>query len=189
MPPAEHLPFATPQHLSDWLAANHATARELWVRIYKKQSGTPSVTWEDCVVASLTWGWIDGQKQSLDEASFLQRLTPRRAKSNWSKKNCEHAMRLINEGLMQPSGLVHVEAAKQDGRWESAYAGSSGMVMPEDFLAMLDADAEAKAFYDTLNRAHLFSIYHRIHTAKRPETRDKRIAETLRKLRLRETFS
>jgi len=187
MTPAEYLPFPTPRHLSDWLEANHATARELWVRIYKKQSGTPSVTWEDCVVASLAWGWIDGQKSSLDDVSFLQRLTPRRARSNWSQKNCEHATRLIAEGVMQPAGLAHVEAAKQDGRWESAYASSSGMVMPEDFLAALDG--ETKAFYDTLNRANLFSIYHRIHTAKRPETREKRIAEILRKLRLRETFS
>ncbi len=189
MPPAEYLTFATPAHLSAWLEANHASATELWVRMYKKASGTPSVTWEDCVVACLAWGWIDGVRRSLDEVSFIQRLTPRRAKSNWSKKNCEHAERLIAAGLMQPSGLSHVEAALADGRWESAYAGSSDMVIPDDFLAALEQNADAKAFYGTLKRAQLFSIYHRIHTAKRPETRQKRIADILSRLQRRETLT
>jgi uncharacterized protein YdeI (YjbR/CyaY-like superfamily) len=183
MPPAEHHAFATPADLSAWLEANHASAHELWVRMYKKGSGTPSVTWEDCVVACLAWGWIDGVRRSLDEVSFIQRLTPRRAKSNWSKKNCEHVERLIAEGLMQPAGLSHVESARADGRWESAYAGSSDMVMPDDFLAELAQDTHAKAFYGTLKRAQLFSIYHRIQTAKRPETRRKRIDDILGKLR------
>lgn len=86
------------------------------MRIFKKGLGTPSVTWEDCVVAAIAWGWIDGLRRSLDEVSFVQRLTPRRPKSNWSKKNCAHAERLIAEGCMQPSGLAYVEAARQDGR-------------------------------------------------------------------------
>ncbi|MGA9657623.1 MAG: YdeI/OmpD-associated family protein [Asticcacaulis sp.] len=188
MTPPEPIAFATPNDLSQWLANNHASATELWVRIYKKQSGTPSVTWEDCVIASLAWGWIDGHKRSLDEVSFLQRLTPRRAKSNWSKKNCEHVERLIAEGQMQPAGLVHIEAAKQDGRWESAYAGSADMVIPDDFLAALAKDPEAKAFFDTLNRTNLFAIYHRLHTAKKPETRAKRIIDIVQKLRRNERF-
>ena len=185
MPPVEHLAFATPAHLSAWLQANHASANELWVRMYKKASGTPSVTWEDCVVACLAWGWIDGVRRSLDDVSFIQRLTPRRAKSNWSKKNCEHAERLIAAGLMQPVGLHHVEAARADGRWESAYAGSSDMIIADDFLAALEQDVDAKAFYGTLKRAQLFSIYHRIQTAKRPETRRKRIDDILSRLRVR----
>jgi len=186
MTPSDYHAFATPEDLSAWLSTHHATASELWVRMYKKGSGTPSVTWEDCVVAALAWGWIDGQKQALDDVSFLQRLTPRRAGANWSKKNCEHAERLIAEGRMQPSGLKHVEAAKADGRWDKAYAGSSDMVMPEDFLAELAKNGEAQAFYETLGRTSRFSIYHRLHTAKRPETRQKRMGDILTKLARRE---
>lgn len=151
-PTASPRAFATSRDLEKWLKQNHKTETELWVRIYKKGSGTPSVTWNDCVIACLTWGWIDGHKRALDEASFLQRITPRRAKSNWSKKNCEHAERLIAEGLMQPSGLAHVEAARKDGRWDNAYAGSAGMVIPEDFLEALRKTPAAERFYKTLDR-------------------------------------
>ena len=182
MIPTDYLAFQTPEDLSTWLGAHHAVARELWVRIYKKASGVASVTWDDCVVTALAWGWIDGQKQALDDVSFVQRLTPRRPKSNWSKKNCDHAQRLIAEGLMQPAGLVHVQTAQADGRWDNAYAGSSNMVMAGDFLAELDKNATAKAFFATLDRASLFSIYHRLHTAKRPETREKRMDIILMKL-------
>src|SRR6187551_1246912 len=139
--------FETPRQLEQWLKKNHATAPELWVRMFKKGSGTPSVTWDDCVVAALSWGWIDSQKRTLDEVSFLQRLTPRRAKSNWSKRNCEHAERLIAEGRMQPSGLLHVEAARKDGRWEQAYAGSAEMVIPDDFLKELKKVPAAQKFF------------------------------------------
>jgi uncharacterized protein YdeI (YjbR/CyaY-like superfamily) len=186
MTPTEYQAFAAPDDLFSWLRTHHATARELWVRMYKKGSGTPSVTWEDCVVAALTWGWIDGQKQTLDDVSFLQRLTPRRPGSNWSKKNRDHVERLIAEGRMQPAGLAHVEAAKADGRWDNAYAASSEMVIPEDFLAEVAKNQAAKAFYETLGRTSLFSIYHRLHTAKRPETRQKRMDDILAKLARRE---
>ncbi len=117
---AASLAFANSAKLQQWLQKNHASEPELWVRIYKKDSGTPSVDWNDCVVAAIAWGWIDGHKKSLDEASFLQRLTPRRPRSNWSQKNCAHAERLIAEGLMQPAGLAHVAAARADGRWAQA---------------------------------------------------------------------
>jgi uncharacterized protein YdeI (YjbR/CyaY-like superfamily) len=176
------LAFTSPAQLEEWLRANHATQRELWVRILKKETGAPSVTWEDCVVASIAWGWIDSQKRSLDATSFLQRLTPRRAGSNWSKKNCEHAERLISEGRMQPSGLIHIEAARRDGRWERSYAGSADMVIPDDFLRELEKSPAAKRFFDTLNRANLFAIYHRIHTAKREETRARKITEIIARL-------
>jgi uncharacterized protein YdeI (YjbR/CyaY-like superfamily) len=174
--------FETASQLERWLKSNHATERELWVRIFKKESGTPTVTWNDCVVVAIAWGWIDGQRKALDEVSFIQRFTPRRAKSNWSKKNCEHAERLIAEGRMQPSGLVHVEAARKDGRWEQAYAGSSEMVIPDDFLAALEKKPAAKKFFATLDRRNLFTIYHRLHTAKRPETRQKRMTAMLEQL-------
>lgn len=180
--------FETAAQLEHWLQANHATENELWVRVFKKQSGTPSVTWDDCVLAALAWGWIDGQRRSLDEVSFLQRLTPRRARSGWSKRNCEHAERLIAAGKMQPSGLAQVDAARRDGRWESAYAGSSEMVIPADFLDALKENPAAQAFYETLDRRNLFVIYHRLHTAKRPETRAKRIAAMLAQLARAEAF-
>lgn len=188
MPSAPQHAFETPAALDAWLAEHHATKSELWVRIFKKDSGTPSVTWNDCVVVSLVWGWIDGQKKSLDDVSFLQRITPRRAKSNWSKKNREHAERLIAEGRMKPAGLVHVEAARADGRWDEAYAGSAEMVIPDDFMKAVLANAEANAFFRTLNRANLFAIYHRVHTAKRPETRAKRISDIVAKLERGEKF-
>lgn len=174
--------FKSPEQLDAWLKSNHATKRELWVRIFKKDSGTPSVTWQDCVVVCLAWGWIDSAKRPLDEASFLQRLTPRRPRSNWSKKNREHAERLINEGRMQPSGMVHVEAARADGRWEQAYAGSAEMELPDDFLRALDENPAAKKFFATLMRRDVYSIYHRLHTAKRPDTRARRMASILASL-------
>ncbi|WP_255033984.1 YdeI family protein [Rhodoferax sp. TH121] len=168
--------------LHSWLQAHHAREAELWVRIYKKGTGTPSVTWDDCVLACIAWGWIDGQRKSLDDTSFLQRLTPRRARSNWSQKNVQHAERLIAEGLMQAPGLAQVEAARADGRWATAYAGSATMVMPEDFLAALQQDPAAHAFYGTLKRQSLFTIYYRLTSAKRAETRQKRMVEILAKL-------
>lgn len=180
--------FETPRQLETWLKKNHATASELWVRIFKKDSGTPTVTWDDCVVAAIAWGWIDGHKKSLDAVSYLQRLTPRRARSNWSKRNTEHAERLIAEGRMQPAGLAHVETARQDGRWAQAYAGSAGMAVPEDFLEALRHVPAAQRFFETLNRANLYAIYHRLQTAKRPETRKKRIAAIIAQLARGEAF-
>ncbi len=182
MQPSSYRSFATRDALEAWLASNHATERELWIRMFKKGSGVPSVAWEDCVLAALAWGWIDGVRRALDDVSFVQRLTPRRAKSSWSKRNREHAERLIAEGRMQPAGLVHVEAARRDGRWEQAYAGSADMVMPDDFLAALERNRAAKARYEALPRSIRFSIYLRLQTAKRPETRAKRMKDVLAKL-------
>ena len=188
MQPDEARHFETADQLAQWLKSNHATKQELWVRIFKKGSGTPSVTWDDCVIVAIAWGWIDGQRKSLDEVSYLQRLTPRRPKSNWSKRNCDHAERLIAEGRMQPAGLAHVEAARADGRWEQAYAGSSEMVIPDDFLAALQKNRAAKRFFATLDRRNLFAIYHRLQTAKRPETRQRRIESMIAQLARGEAF-
>lgn len=178
----ESCAFETLEHLDAWLKENHATRQELWVRMYRKGSGVPSVTWDDCVVAALTWGWIDGIRKSLDEVSFVQRLTPRRPRSNWSRRNCEIAERLIAEGKMQPSGLLHVEAARQDGRWEQAYAGPASMVIPEDFLEEVQRNPATQAFYEQLPRSSLFTIYHQLQTAKKPETRQKRFAKLMDQL-------
>ncbi|MBN9021295.1 MAG: YdeI/OmpD-associated family protein [Rhizobiales bacterium] len=180
--------FADAAALGRWLERHHRESSGVWVRIFKKGSGTPSVTWGDCVVESIRFGWIDGHKRALDEASFFQRLTPRRPKSNWSVKNREHAVRLIAEGRMMPAGLAHVEAAKADGRWDGAYAGSATMTIPADFLAALEERPAARAFFATLDRSNLFAIYHRLHTAKRPETRARRMAAILDRLDRGERF-
>jgi uncharacterized protein YdeI (YjbR/CyaY-like superfamily) len=174
--------FRDARELGDWLAEHHHSSSELWVQIFKAGSGRPSVTWTDCVVEALRFGWIDGQKQSLDAVSFLQRLTPRKPKSNWSAKNREHATRLIAEGRMTPAGLAHVDAAKADGRWEAAYAGPATMVIPQDFLDALETMPDAKALFETLDRKNLYPIYYRLQTAKRPETRAKRMTQILAQL-------
>lgn len=174
--------FSSRDELAAWLRAGHAASSELWVRIFKKGSGRPSVTWEDCVVVALAWGWIDGQRRSLDEESFLQRLTPRRPRSTWSRRNREHAERLIAEGIMEPPGLAQVAAVRADGRWERAYAGSADMVFPEDFLLALREVPAAQASFATLSRAELFSIYHGVQTAKRADTRARRIASAVKAL-------
>jgi uncharacterized protein YdeI (YjbR/CyaY-like superfamily) len=174
--------FKNQQELERWLKANHASETELWVRMYKKGSGIPSVDWKDCVEVVLCWGWIDGIRRSLDEVSFIQRLTPRRARSMWSKKNCAIVERLIADGRMQPSGLAHVESARRDGRWDAAYESPASMVVPEDFLAALKKNAAAKKFYATLNRQNQYAIYHRLHAARTAETRQKRIAAMVAQL-------
>lgn len=170
-PSNKQLAFSIPSDLRAWLSKNHGKAQELWVQIFKKDCGTPSVTWADCVVEAIAWGWIDGQKKPKDDASYLQRLSPRQAKSNWSQKNKEHANRLIADGRMMPPGLVHVESAKMDGRWDPAYAGPATMSIPDEFMAALEENPKAKAFFETLDRSNLYPIYYRLHTAKKPETR------------------
>jgi len=182
------LAFQNASELGDWLAAHHLSATELWVRIFKASADTRSITWNDCVVEAIRFGWIDGQKQPLDADSFLQRLTPRKSKSNWSAKNCAHATALIAEGRMAPAGLAQVEAAKADGRWDKASAGSATMTIPQDFLDALETVPKAKAFFLTLDRKNLYSIYYRLHTAKKPQTREKRLAQILAQLERRERF-
>jgi len=182
------LAFKNASRLADWLETHHRSATELWVRIFKADTGVPSVTWNDCVIQSIRVGWIDGQKKAFDETSYLQRLTPRKVNSNWSARNCRHAATLIAEGRMLPAGLAQVEAAKSDGRWDTAYAGSAEMDIPQDFLDALQDMPAAKAFFATLDRRNLFSIYYRLHTAKKPETRARRMAQIFAKLDRGETF-
>jgi uncharacterized protein YdeI (YjbR/CyaY-like superfamily) len=190
MPKSDRHPiaFRNAAELSAWLTSHHQDSSEVWVQIFKKGSGKPSVTWTDCVIEAIRFGWTDGQKRPMDEASFLQRLTPRKPKSNWSARNREHATRLIAEGRMTPAGLAHVEAAKADGRWDSAYAGSATMTIPQDVLDALEARPAAKAFFQTLDRRNLYTIYYRLHTTKRPETRARRLAQILARLDRGERF-
>ena len=165
--------FVTSKDLSKWLKLNHTTESELWVKIFKKNSGIQSVTWNDVVIEILCWGWIDGVKKSIDEQAYLQRITPRTARSNWSKRNTEHVERLISEDRMKEAGLVHVRAAKIDGRWENAYVASE-MEVPADFLAALENQPRVKLFFETLNKSNRFVIAYGLTSAKKPETRQKR---------------
>ena len=171
--PTKIMTFALPKHLSQWLRINHAVESELWVKIFKKGTGVPSVTWDDVVIESLCWGWIDGIKKSLGTQAYIQRITPRKEKSNWSKRNVEHAERLISEGRMMESGLVHVRAAKSDGRWENAYVVSE-MKVPTDFLEALVDKPSAKQFFETLNKSSRYVIAYGLISAKKPETRQRR---------------
>jgi uncharacterized protein YdeI (YjbR/CyaY-like superfamily) len=158
-----------------WLKKNHAKSPGLWIKIYKKNSGTKSISYSEALDEALCWGWIDSQKKSFDNLAFLQRFTSRRHRSIWSKRNREHVARLVKAGKMQPSGLKEVEAAKKDGRWEAAYDSSTGMAMPSDFLKALNKNERAKKFFYTLNRANTYAIAWRLQTAMKPETREKRM--------------
>jgi len=162
-----------------WLERNHASEPELWLKIFKKGSGQKTITWEEAVVEALCWGWIDGVKKSFDDEAYLQRFTTRRKSSNWSKRNREHAERLIAEGRMQEPGMAHVRAAQADGRWEAAYAPPSEMTVPEDFLAALEKRPAAKTFFETLNKQNRYAIAYRLQTAKKSETRQKRFEQFL----------
>lgn len=177
--PARIKSFASPEALSQWLRANHAVESELWVKVYKRAAGVPSVSWDQIVIEALCWGWIDGVKKSLDDTTYLQRITPRKARSGWSKKNTEHVERLIAEGRMEEPGLVQVRAAKADGRWANAYAPAREMTVPVDFLAALDGRPEAKRFFETLNKSNRYAIAYGLTTAKKPETRQRRLDKFL----------
>jgi uncharacterized protein YdeI (YjbR/CyaY-like superfamily) len=157
------------------LAKEHTRATGLLLRIYKKGSGVPSVTYAEALDQALCFGWIDGQKLPFDKNSWVQKFTPRRAKSRWSRINVGHVDRLIQEGQMTPAGLKEVEAAKTDGRWAAAYDSSANATVPPEFVKELERNARAKQFYATLNKTNLYSIAYRLQTARRPETRIKRI--------------
>jgi uncharacterized protein YdeI (YjbR/CyaY-like superfamily) len=171
--PAHTHAFARPADFGNWLAENHMKENEIWLKIQKKSSGLASVNWAEAVVEALAWGWIDGIKKANDGNSWLQRFTPRRPKSRWSMRNRDHAEKLIANGRMQPAGMQAVTAARSDGRWDSAYAGSSGMEFPKTFTAAIARSAAAKKTFDGLNRAQLYQIYLRLKTAKQEETRQK----------------
>jgi uncharacterized protein YdeI (YjbR/CyaY-like superfamily) len=170
------LPFATPRAFADWLADHHAAARGIWLRFAKKASGRASITYAEAIDVALAWGWIDGQKQRGDEASWLQKFTPRGAKSVWSRINREKALRLIAAGAMQPAGLAAVERAREDGRWDLAYDPPSRATVPDDLQAALTKNARAAAFFLALDARNRYAVLWRVQTAKKAETRQKRIA-------------
>ena len=165
-----------------WLDKNHAAASGVWLKLAKKASGDKSVTYDEALEAALCYGWIDGQKKSYDESAWLQKFTPRGAKSIWSKINREKAQELIRSGRMKLAGLAAVESARQDGRWDAAYDSPGRATVPDDFQMELDRNPKAKAFFDTLNSANRYAILWRIQTAKKAETRARRIQQFIRML-------
>jgi uncharacterized protein YdeI (YjbR/CyaY-like superfamily) len=170
------LPFASRHAWEQWLAEQHATSRGLWLKIAKKDSGIATVTYAEALEVALCYGWIDGQKGAFDQDYFLQRFTPRLAKSKWSKINCAKVEALIAQGAMQPAGLREVERAKADGRWAAAYDAPSRAAVPDDLQQELDQHPAAKAFFETLDRLNRYAILYRIQDARKPETRARRIA-------------
>lgn len=179
-PPAPETPtrsFATPKAWDTWLAKHHATSAGLWLKLAKKASGTASVTYPEAIEVALTWGWIDGQKQGFDDAAWLQKFTPRTPRSLWSKINRDKALALIAAGAMKPSGLAEVQRAQADGRWYAAYAGARTITVPEDLAAALATNPRAAKHFATLDAANRYAVLFRVHTAKKAETRARRIAQ------------
>lgn len=173
------LAFESATAFERWLAEQIGLSNGLWLRIAKKGSGVASVNYDEALEVALCYGWIDGQKKSFDEQHWLQKFTPRRARSVWSQVNRAKAEALIASGRMQPVGLAEVERAKADGRWEAAYASQRTMEVPADLARALTANPVAQAFFDTLNSANRYAILWRVQTAKRPETRAARIAKAV----------
>jgi uncharacterized protein YdeI (YjbR/CyaY-like superfamily) len=168
------LPFESAKAWEAWITKNHSRSRGVWLQLFKKDSGKRTVTYDEALDAALCYGWIDGQKKSYDKGSFLQKFTPRRPKSVWSKRNQEHVARLIKAKRMKPAGLKAIEAAKKDGRWEQAYDSPKNITIPDDFLKELSRNKKAKEFFETLNKANLYAIAWRLQTARKPETRENR---------------
>ncbi len=184
----EVLTFEKPQEFRKWLAKNHGVSTGVWLRHFKKDSGKKGITYAEALDEALCYGWIDSQKNAYDAESFIQRFSPRKTKSVWSKRNIEHIARLTRAKRMKSAGLAQVVAAKKDGRWEQAYDSPANMKIPDDFLVALKKDKKAKTFFDTLNRANLFAIGWRLQTAKKPETRAKRMKAILAQLKAGKKF-
>lgn len=175
--PIKHFPSA--DAFEKWLSTNYEDQTGIWLHMYKKATGKPTVTYKEAVDIALCYGWIDGQSKSYDEESWIQRFTPRRARSIWSVVNKGHVARLIKEGRMREPGLKEIERAKADGRWEAAYDSPANMKVPEDFLAELKKNPEAMAFFEKLNKSNTYAIAWNLATAKKPETRAKRMQKYL----------
>ena len=169
--------FEEPAQFDAWLHENGSSETELWIKFAKKGSGIKSINYGEELDIALCHGWIDGLTRSVDETWYSQRWTPRRPKSKWSKRNCGKVEELIAAGKMLPAGLNEIEKAKADGRWDAAYAGPATIEVPDDLTAALEANPKAAEFFKTLNSQNRYAVLLRIHDAKRPETRQKRIAQ------------
>ena len=187
---ADNLPtisFETQQDWERWLEEHH-TEEGIWLKVAKKETGIPSVSYAEALDSALCYGWIDGQKASFDDTYWLQKFTPRRRKSAWSKVNCDKAIGLIKDGRMRPAGLRQVELAKADGRWDRAYDSQSRITIPEDFQSELDKNQKAKDFFSTLNSVNRYAILRRIQIATKAETRSARIKKFIEMLAKNESI-
>lgn len=182
------LSFGDQAAFERWLAAEPRTSKGLWLKIAKKGSGRDSVSKAEAIDAALCHGWIDGQLDKYDEASWLVRFTPRKRGSKWSQVNRSRALELIAAGRVSPAGLAEIEAAKADGRWDAAYAPASRAEVPPDLQAALDRSPSAAAFFGTLKGANRYAILYRVGMAKKPDTRSKRIAQFVAMLERGETI-
>lgn len=182
------LSFPDSKKWNVWLSKNHAKSDGIWVKFFKKDSGIKSINHEQALDEALCFGWIDGQTDKYDDKSWLQKFTPRRAKSMWSKRNVERAEQLISLKRMQSSGIMEINKAKKDGRWGSAYDSPSKMTIPDDFLKILSENKQAWKFFETLNKINKYSIAWRLQTATKPEIRRKRMSQILEMLSKNEKF-
>jgi uncharacterized protein YdeI (YjbR/CyaY-like superfamily) len=182
------LPFASATAWERWLEDSHAACQGVWIKMAKKDAGIESVRYPEVLEIALCFGWIDGRREALDDRHFLQRFTPRRQRSRWSRINRQTAERLIAEGSMRPAGLTEVERARADGRWDAAYEGQRSITVPEDLQRELDARPQARAFFEQLSSQNRYAILYRLQDAKRPETRARRLAKFVAMLENGETI-
>ncbi len=182
------IPFPSQVEWEEWLERNHAVSEGVWIKMAKKSAGIESVRYPEVLESALCFGWIDGRREALDERYFLQRFTPRRLRSRWSRINRDKAERLIPEGRMRPPGLAEVERAKADGRWEAAYEGQKSSTVPDDLQRELDARPKAKASFAELGSQNRYAILYRLQDAKKPETRARRLAKFVAMLEAGETI-
>jgi uncharacterized protein YdeI (YjbR/CyaY-like superfamily) len=175
--------FASENLWEEWLTENYATSQGVWLKIAKKGAEQSTVSYQEALDVALCFGWIDGQKNKFDDQYWLQKFTPRRPRSIWSKVNQEKVAALIEQGRMREAGMKEIDRAKADGRWDAAYAPQSRMEVPDDLQAELDNHPDAKAFFEQLNSANRYAILHRIVTAKKPETRQKRVEKFIAMLK------
>lgn len=186
--PAKVHEFRDEQAFYDWLGQHHDRADEVWIRIHKVGSGLASITPKQAIDVVLCWGWIDGLRKGLDDSSYLQRYTPRRARSVWSQINVANVARLVESGRMTPHGLKEVEAAQADGRWDRAYASGKAMKIPPDLQAAIDAEPEARAMLAKLSEQNRFALAFRVHNMKTEAGRQRKIAAFVEMLRRGETI-
>jgi uncharacterized protein YdeI (YjbR/CyaY-like superfamily) len=172
---SEVLLVRSPRELESWLADHHENSTGIWLKIAKKDSGERTPSYAEALDLALAFGWIDGQKAALDESFFLQRFTPRNARSRWSKINCDKAEALIVAKKMRPAGLAQVDAAKKDGRWDDAYAGQKTATVPDDLAKALAKNNKARLFFETLDRANRYAILYRLGTSTTPDVRAAKI--------------
>lgn len=171
----EIVAFESAEAFEAWLGENHAASPGLWLKLRKKGPGVAALDYAQALDVALCYGWIDGQKAKFDDQWWLQRFTPRKPRSKWSKANRDKAAALIEQGRMHPAGQAEVDRAKADGRWEAAYDGAKTASVPDDLAAALAADPAAAEFFETLDRQNRYSILYRVQDAKKPETRARRI--------------